>query len=243
MPSEDDILISDLANSHPLTLSGDNTIIPIAHPDVGSDTGYATMSTTPNQIGAYTIEAQTHANLKTSNKTVEGAINQTISNIADDFSIENTYAVDDCVIYSGVLYKCIIAITTAGAWDSTKWTTVKAVDVGSGGGGGGSSTFAGLIDVSLSNLQNGQVPKYNSISGKWENANESGGSAWTDVTGTLTTGNTSITLSDNSITTSSTIEVFNDLDVPYNSKVLSTGSITLTFDAQQSDMSVKVRVS
>lgn len=69
------------------------------------------------------------------------------------------------------------------------------------------------------------------------------GGSETDVTGTLTAGSTSITLSDNSITTSSTIEVFNELDIPYNSKTLSTGSITLTFDAQQSDMAVKVRVS
>ena len=68
-------------------------------------------------------------------------------------------------------------------------------------------------------------------------------SFWTDVTGTLTAGQTSITLSNAAITTTSTIEVFNDLDVPYNSKTLSTGSITLTFDAQQSNMSVKVRVS
>lgn len=43
------------------------------------------------------------------------------------------------------------------------------------GGGGGSSTFAGLDDVSFSDLQNGQVPKYNSTTQKWENANESGG--------------------------------------------------------------------
>ena len=43
------------------------------------------------------------------------------------------------------------------------------------GGGGGASTFADLDDVSFSNLQNGQVPKYNSTTQKWENANESGG--------------------------------------------------------------------
>lgn len=43
-------------------------------------------------------------------------------------------------------------------------------------GGGGSSTFADLEDVDLSNLQDGQVPKYNSSTQKWENANESGGS-------------------------------------------------------------------
>lgn len=66
---------------------------------------------------------------------------------------------------------------------------------------------------------------------------------WTDVTGTLSAGSTSITLSDASITTTSTIEVFNDLDVPYDSKTLATGSITLTFEAQQSNMSVKVRVT
>lgn len=49
-----------------------------------------------------------------------------------------------------------------------------------GGGGGGSSTFAGLDDVGFSNLQDGQVPKYNSSTGKWENDDESGGTV-TDV--------------------------------------------------------------
>lgn len=52
-----------------------------------------------------------------------------------------------------------------------------------GGGGGGSSTFAGLDDVNFSDLQNGQVPKYNSTTQKWENADESGGGGTvTDVT-------------------------------------------------------------
>ena len=50
-----------------------------------------------------------------------------------------------------------------------------------GGGGGGASEFADLDDVSFSNLQNGQIPKYNSTTQKWENANESGGTV-TDVT-------------------------------------------------------------
>ena len=66
---------------------------------------------------------------------------------------------------------------------------------------------------------------------------------WTDIDGTLEEGQTSITLTDSAITTSSTIEVFNDLDIPYVSKTVSTGSITLTFDEQDSDMVVKVRVS
>ena len=59
------------------------------------------------------------------------------------------------------------------------WKNVQYKDgkmrTSEGGGGGGSSTFAGLDDVSFSDIQNGQVPKYNSDTGKWENANESGG--------------------------------------------------------------------
>lgn len=67
------------------------------------------------------------------------------------------------------------------------WKNVQYKDgkmrTSEGGGGGGSSTFAGLDDVSFSNLQNGQIPKYNSTTHKWENANESGGGGTvTDVT-------------------------------------------------------------
>lgn len=66
-----------------------------------------------------------------------------------------------------------------------------------------------------------------------------------DVSGTLTAGSTTLTLSDASITTSSTIEVFCDVDgIAEPSKVVTAGSITLTFaEAQQSNMGVKVRVS
>ena len=62
------------------------------------------------------------------------------------------------------------------------WKNVQYKDgkmrTSEGGGGGGSSTFAGLEDVDFSNLQNGQVPKYNSTTQKWENANESGGGGY-----------------------------------------------------------------
>lgn len=40
---------------------------------------------------------------------------------APDFSTSKTYAVGDYVTYSGTVYKCKTAITTAGAWDATKW--------------------------------------------------------------------------------------------------------------------------
>ena len=59
---------------------------------------------------------------------------------------------------------------------------------------------------------------------------------------TLETGETSITFTDTSITTSSTIDVYTNADIEYNSITTVTGSTTITFDAQSSDVSVKVRV-
>lgn len=71
----------------------------------------------------------------------------------------------------------------------------------------------------------------------------SGISQWTDLIGTLTAGLTTLVISSDAISTSSTIDVYTDADVDYNSITVATGSVTLTFDAQASDMGVKVRVS
>lgn len=66
----------------------------------------------------------------------------------------------------------------------------------------------------------------------------------THVTGTLTAGSTSLTLSDASIQPTSTIDIYVSVFgiQPVNA-VVSTGTITLTFLAQASDIEVKVRVS
>lgn len=67
---------------------------------------------------------------------------------------------------------------------------------------------------------------------------------WTDVTGTLQAGSTSITLSDNAITTSSTIDVYTDtFGVNPTNMVVTTGQVVLTFPAQASNLGVKVRVT
>lgn len=42
--------------------------------------------------------------------------------IAEEFSSSDTYSVGDLVIYNNTLYECITAISSAGDWDSTKWT-------------------------------------------------------------------------------------------------------------------------
>ena len=65
-----------------------------------------------------------------------------------------------------------------------------------------------------------------------------------ELTGTLTAGSTTLTISDASITTNSVIDYYTDIfGVNPTNAVVATGSVTLTFDAQQSDLHVKVRVS
>lgn len=45
--------------------------------------------------------------------------------LADDYSTSKTYAVGDYVIYSGNLYRCTTAITTAEAWTAAHWTQAQ----------------------------------------------------------------------------------------------------------------------
>ena len=62
-----------------------------------------------------------------------------------------------------------------------------------------------------------------------------------EVTGTLTAGSTSITLQDASITTTSTIDIYTDVfGISPESVAVATGEITITFEAQASDLGVKV---
>lgn len=64
-----------------------------------------------------------------------------------------------------------------------------------------------------------------------------------DLTGTLTAGDTTVTISDASIVSTSTLEFYTDtFGVNPKEVSVSTGSVTLTFDAQQSNLGVKVRV-
>ena len=62
-------------------------------------------------------------------------------------------------------------------------------------------------------------------------------------TSTLLAGSTTLVLSDASITSTSTLDVFTDVyGVSPTDMVASTGSVTLTFEAHESDLGVKVRV-
>lgn len=77
-----------------------------------------------------------------------------------------------------------------------------------------------------------------------EVADLAGGGGYTEITGTLTAGNTSLVLQDAAITTSATYDYYTSVfGVNPVAVVVTTGSMTLTFEAQQTNIDVKVRVS
>ena len=63
------------------------------------------------------------------------------------------------------------------------------------------------------------------------------------LTGTLAAGNTSLTISDAAIETTSTIDIYVDVfGVGPTAVVVAAGSVTLTFEARQSALNVKLYV-
>lgn len=113
-------------------------------------------------------------------------------------------------------------------------------------GSGGASALDDLTDVTITNPSTDQILKYNGS--QWVNATGSGGTPWIEVFGTLVAGNTTLTLTNEAITSNSTIQPFENVGaysdiIRPNEMVVTTGQVVLTFDAQSTDLSVKVRVS
>ena len=70
------------------------------------------------------------------------------------------------------------------------------------------------------------------------------GGNYTELTGTLIAGQTTLTIQNNAITTTATYDFFTDaFGVSPTDVEVTTGQIVLTFEEQESDMSVKVRIS
>ena len=175
MPDLDEYRISEL--DPVLDLSQDD-LMEVSVEDDNAESGYVSHKSPLSQLGAFFVNIlQYVTSLKTGSKTVTGAINQTVSNFANDYDSTSTYAVDDCVIYGGVLYKCNTAITTAEAWDATHWTQIKAVDVG----GGGNLADLGDVNINMATLANGQVIKYDAQNDVWYNAEDEGAASASDI--------------------------------------------------------------
>ena len=88
------------------------------------------------------------------------------------------------------------------------WTNsfLSALGLGTGGGGGGATALSELVDVALSNPQNGQVLMYNSSTGKWYNGTVQSGGGGTVTSITAGTG-----LTGGTITSSGTIALSQEM--------------------------------
>lgn len=102
----------------------------VAVADGNSASGYATKKMSADVIANGMLNTYTYpvAMPNMQNRTIIGAINTLLANFASVYDSTATYAVDDVVTYNGVLYKCTTAITTAEAFDSSKWTAITITD-------------------------------------------------------------------------------------------------------------------
>lgn len=81
------------------------------------------------------------------NKVITEAITEEINSINDDITtVENTYtqsfpscetysesatyAINDYVIYSSALYRCVVAIPVAEAWNADHWASINSTNIG-----------------------------------------------------------------------------------------------------------------
>lgn len=163
--------------------------------------------------------------------------------IGNTYDSTQTYAVGAYVIYDSKLYVCTTAISTPEAWNGLHWqqTTIAAVleslqnDVNSkmdktNPTGTGDLTMSGDVKINGNVSLTSKVSQYDAAIGKV-------------LTGTLTAGQTSVEIEDDSITTGKTLEIYTDVyGLEPTNVAVSTGSVTLTFAAQGVNVTVKVKV-
>lgn len=77
-----------------------------------------------NAAGAASAAQGTANTAVTNAATAQTTADAALANEAAAFSDSAIYPVGAYVIYNKVLYKCTTSITTAGAWDATKWEAV-----------------------------------------------------------------------------------------------------------------------
>lgn len=101
-------------------------------------------------------------------------------------------------------------------------------------------SLSDLSDIDLTNLQDGQIIKWDATAGKFVNANESGGgSSITVLPGTLTAGTTSITFTDARILDDSIVSCATPPGINPVAMTSTTGSVTFYFTSQAADIVVK----
>lgn len=103
----------------------------VAVADGNSASGYSTKKMSADVIANGMLNTYTYpvAMPDMQNRTIIGAINTLLANFASVYDSTATYTVDDVVTYNGVLYKCTTAVTTAEAFDNSKWIAINVVDI------------------------------------------------------------------------------------------------------------------
>lgn len=236
--AEGDIKLSELSTAESLTSAA---LLYVAIVDAQSDTGYGERKATTEALGVLLNNSVVYASyLNTTNKTVIGAINELVKdkNIAAEYDSTATYSVGAYCIHEGTLYKCTTAISTAEDWTAAHWTSVLVMNEIGSGGGGSTVSWSQIVTT-------GTKIATVTINGVTTDvyAPTSGGASYTDVTGTLAAGSTSVTLQNVAITTNSTLDFYTDtFGVNPTNAVVTTGQVVLTFEAQQAAVNVKVRV-
>lgn len=219
MPDLDEYRISELDSVASLN-NGD--LVEVAGVDAQTETGYRSVKVPMTQLGDKLLNGIDYVtDLQTTSKKVFGAINEVKSNIDN-------------------LPKPIVLKGTLGTGG-----TISTLPVD------GSADIGDMYIVSTAGTYDGHVCDLGDTfycitktisANTW--AYVPSGNDYIEVSGTLTAGQTSITLSDASITASSFIQVFaGNGNINYTSISSTEGSVTIGFLAQASDMTVTVRVS
>ena len=127
------------------------------------------------------------------------------------------------------------------ALNTTAKTILGAINELAAGGGGGGTTVE-WDQILASGIKIAEITVGGQTTNVYAPAGSGGG--YTEVTGTLVAGATSVTLTDPAITANSTIDPYTDtFGVNPTNIAVAAGSVTLTFEAQAADIGVKVRVS
>lgn len=208
-------------------LSGDKSlsdlgiIIPTATSDLTNDSGFITNADIPTDISAFTNDA---GYITSSDVSAVG-----LSGDYDDLTNKPT-----------------IPTLTSQLTNDSGFITSSDIptDISAFNNDSGYLTSADVAGVALSGSYDDLTNKPTIPENLSDLVNDEGFIGFTEVSGTLTTGNTSLTLTDDAIETTSTIDIYTDVfGIQPTNAVVTSGQIVLTFLAQASDISVKVRVS
>ena len=100
-----------------------------------------------NEMGGNDITVDSTLSTLSENPVQNKVITEEINSIADDvanvedtytqsfpscetYSPTATYDINDYVIYSDALYRCIVAITVGEAWNSAHWASINSTNIG-----------------------------------------------------------------------------------------------------------------